>query len=364
VAITYQLLIDTAGDQSYAHNVGDALLAVEWGRGRNDRIGIADVGQLQAILQSPNGEYHLQGANRIAGVAPGKRVKLQAVTPTFKRLQLFQGFIRDLVPQLGEGGGPWRAQLLAEDAGALLQDAEIAVPSQRGYRLDTLVNDILNRAGWAGGRDVNFWGSVPVASVAGIDTRTAYEALAELCDATGGIFFIDGQGIARFWGHNVRQSGRPAAVAKSVIGLEETYGQAAPDVVTEVRVTVNPAADVGPVEIWSAGEFLLKAKRANGRWFTWHTDENVTSVIPPVTDVDYRAVIDDHQAPQSVQGDRKDEWLHLEVYPRGPHDGSLFVWNDGGPNNRRVRVKKLRIRAIVFRALDPVVLTFSGPVKP
>jgi hypothetical protein len=356
----YDFLIDTADNGSYSYNAKVDVVGVEFGRGRQDRIGIADIGQMTVTLNSENGRFYLLHPNRIAGLTIGRKVKLQAVVEG-QRLQVYYGLIEDIIPEFSPIGKPWRARVIVQDSSILLGENPISIPGQRPLGYGALVDQVLNAVGWSTGRDV--WVQGEYAQYAIIDQEFPYATLQTVVDSEGGIFFVDRHGIARYWGRGYRDSFRKSATL-DISSLVENWTPTEPDVVTEVAVTVNALIDTGAQEAWAGPvPFQLEPRRDKGRMFSVHAPQMVTTWLAAQPDMDYRAIIADTAAGQN-NGERRDQWLHVEISGQTPSSCQVFVWNDGGPNNHRVRVTKLRIRASFFVLTDPYTLRFYGPIIP
>lgn len=348
MTVTYDLKIDTADNETYAYNAGPDLLPWEFGRGRSDRIGIGEIGQLVATLSCPDGRYYLQNPARIAGLAIGRRVLLQAVCAG-ERIQKFAGRIMDIIPQLGPNGEPWRAELVVQDASVLLGTIEVSIPEIRPLPFSTLIHAALDAAAWSGQREVYTQGEL--ASTGIVEEQTPYQVLSDVVAAEGGIFFIDGSGKAVYWGHRFRDSFRTTSEL-DLSELVASYGQEAPQVVTEVVVTGQSFGEVGPTVMWEHPNlpFPMKAKPANGRTIQMPLSAPVTRLEPLAAGVDYAAQVDDKE----VKGHpNATNWIHI-TGPRlvNPTLAEVSIYSDGGAKNRRVRVTKLKVRGYVFQEGD------------
>jgi hypothetical protein len=349
MAPVWKLLIDLDGDQSYSHDAGGSLVAWDTDRGLDGPTGIAKAGTLRAVVLSTDGLYYLDRPEGLEGLQRGRHIKLQALV-SGELLQIAEGRISEILPELAEGGTPWRAEIIAEDAMIFLGAKEVELDLQTSVGFGNLVRKVLDRAEDPGEREVSE--TVGEAKYAWFEDTTGLAALAEIAEAEGGTFFIDRNGRRVYQGRHYR----PVHAATPVLDISSLVvaaSQGDHDVVTNLRVVVNEIKDERTQEVWSHGSIPFRLDPHETRIFMAEYSDPVKRILPPRKKVDYRAEDDQGQE----QGADRTDKLDVSLLDKFVTHCRVKVRNK---TSIHLKVTRFRLRGKPLRWQHPTKLSFSA----
>ncbi len=238
-------------------------------------------------------------ASPLAGkLLPGRAVRVRA-SEDGNTWTLFRGMIARIAPEAG--AWPGAVTITCADGIARLARARVSVPHADAVPVDEAVSDLVSAvytppalSAADNGDSLAHYGRTWEP-----EHTTVLDALADICRAVYGRFWVARDGTATFWSRCQQQD--PSASAALVIG---TGASAAPldaldvaldaeGVINHAQVTVYPVETVGsPQVLWTARAVLRVAPGQTRTIYAPFHDENgvragALDVVEPVAVTDY-----------------------------------------------------------------------------
>ena len=181
---TYVFECDWDNDGTFTaagEDLTSRLIKVEWSRGRDyasQLTGKSVATRLTAILDDESGDYNSFNASSplFGSLLPGRPVRLRSTDPT--AVTLWEGKLESIVPEL-ELRELQRARLEAVGPLGFLNTRKVRVPLQTTLLSGTVINAILDEAGWGSADRTIDDGQVTVQTFEAEDVA-ALEALREV----------------------------------------------------------------------------------------------------------------------------------------------------------------------------------------
>lgn len=330
------LRLDTELDRTYDGYTETGVLTARTTRGRQNRLGIADIGEAEITVESADGRWYLDRSDAIAGLARGIGARLSCIADG-TTLAVITGRIKDIKPILMYPGG--KAHAATVTLHELSQDlmVEISTNLRESQRIEGLIGHAASQAGWMHGTSIDN-GDANIVGYAWATRRSALEWIDELANADGGLVFTTRTGRLDFHDRDFRPAFR-TAVDQDITPILTGYEEQEHDVYTAVTVRAHRHRLRKVQPVWNY-DGNLKLNVGQTRKIVIDLTEPVKSLVDPIYET--RGKKDWKVFKQKADGTPDED---------EPRNGSLNV------TARRVGAQKVRLKITNTNATDKLSIT-------
>lgn len=330
------LRLDTELDRTYDGYTETGVLTASTRRGRQNRLGIADIGEAEITVESADGRWYLDRSNAIAGLARGIGARLSCVA-NGTTVAVITGRIKDIKPILMYPGGKAHAAIVTLYELSQDLDVEISTNLRENQRIEGLIGHAVSQAGWMHGSSLDN-GDANIVGYAWATRQSAREWIDELANADGGLVFTTRLGRLDFHDREFRPAFR-ITVDQDVTPILTGYEEQEHDVYTAVTVRAHRHRLRGVQPVWTFNG-NMKLNVGATRKMLVDLTEPVKSLVDPIYLTNGKQ--DWKVFKQKVDGTPDEEQTR---------NGSLNV------TARRVGAQKARLKITNTHATDKLSIT-------